>query len=77
MLAVQNLGDDSVFRRHLVTSLATGTDGHVILILLLQLQTRRHLTPATKRQFGMVRDICNRQPNALLIAWLNHSVHIP
>jgi len=36
---------------HLATRLATVTDYYVVLILVLQLQTRKHLTPATERQF--------------------------
>jgi len=38
-------------RPHLATRVATvAADGYVVLILLLHLQTRRHLTTATKRQ---------------------------
>jgi len=46
-IAVQNFGEDCTFRFHLV---ATVTDGCVVLILLLQLQTRRQLRLATKRK---------------------------
>jgi len=31
-------------------AIAKVADGHMVLIILLQLQTRRQLTPATKRQ---------------------------
>jgi len=41
---------DGAFRSHLGTRLVTVTDGHVVLIIVLQMQTRRQLTPATKRQ---------------------------
>ena len=43
---------DGAFRPYPATRLATVTSGCVVLILLLQLQTRRKLTPATKRHFG-------------------------
>jgi len=51
IFAVQNWGNDGTFRPHLATRQATVTDGCVILSLLLQLQTRRQLTLATKKQF--------------------------
>jgi len=44
---MQNLGEDCTFRLH---PAATVTDGYVVLILLLQLQSRRQLRLATKRQ---------------------------
>ena len=44
--------------------LETVTDVCVVLILLLQLQTRRQLTLATKDTFSMVSEICNRQKSA-------------
>jgi len=46
--------DDSTFRSHMATCLATVTDGYVALILSWQLKTRRQLTPATKDKFGVV-----------------------
>jgi len=39
IFAVQNVGDDGAFCRHLATHLAAVTDGYMVLILLLQLQT--------------------------------------
>ena len=39
----------------------------MVLILLLELQTRRQPTLATKNKFGMFSEISNRQQNAHLI----------
>jgi len=50
VFAIQNLRRVWRFSPHLVTPLATLTDGHVVLILLLQLQSGRQLAPSTKRQ---------------------------
>jgi len=52
----------------LITRLAPVTDGHVILILLLQMQTRRQLTPATKRQ--ILHGYRNLKPTTKFVAYL-------
>jgi len=62
-LQVQNLGGTEPFRPHLATRLAVVTDGNVVLIFLLRLQSRGQLTPATIRYIYVVSEICNRQQN--------------
>ena len=52
--AVQNWWNDGAVYPHLATRQATVSDGCVFLNLLLQLQTRRQLTLATKRQIWHV-----------------------
>jgi len=51
-VCIQNLEATAPFAPSPATRLATVTGGCVVLILLLQLQTRRKLTPAMKRHFG-------------------------
>jgi len=42
--------DDGAIRPHLAAGLATVTDGYAVLIILLQMHTRRQLMPPKNRQ---------------------------
>jgi len=48
--SLQKAVDRQTDRQTILVYLAAVTDGHVVLILLLRIQTRRQLTLATKRQ---------------------------
>jgi len=75
IFAVQNWGNDGAFRPHLATRQATMTDGYVVLIFLLKLQTSRQLTLARKDEFGMVSEICNRQKMLSLLVVRSFRLH--
>jgi len=60
VFAVQNLEDDIIPCHHLPTCMATVTDGYVVLILALQLQTVDISYQPRKDKFSMVNEICNQ-----------------